>query len=224
MSVVIVSIQIGPVRTVPAENTGAKEWRSGIFKSVVQGTVDVLKTNIDGDQQADMVHHGGPDKAVLAYSGHHYPSWNREFPEKHFEGGAFGENLTIEGAKEADVCVGDIYEVGSCVLQVSQPRQPCWKLSRKWNIPRLVALVQQTGRTGWYLRVLNEGQIEAGNQLQLIDRPHPEIAVSWAHSVMHAKPRSIDDDRKLAQCLALSDSWRQQLQRRVQKLAAKKLP
>jgi len=217
MSVVIVSIQIGPVRSFPAQGTRAKEWQSAIFKSAVQGTVDVQKTNIDGDQQADLVHHGGPDKAVLAYSGNHYPVWQQAYPEKQFEAGAFGENLTIEGLKEIDVCVGDIYEAGSCLLQVSQPRQPCWKLSRKWNIPRLAAIVQETGRTGWYLRVLEEGQIEAGNLLQLVDRPHAEISVAWAHSVMHAKPRKIVDDLKLAQCMALSNSWRQQLQQRAQK-------
>jgi len=217
MTTMIRSIHVGRPRTLAAEKEGAKEWRSAIFKSLVQGAVYVRKTNIDGDQQADLVHHGGPDKAVLAYSGHHYPVWKHTYPEKHFEEGTFGENLTLEGLQEIDVCVGDIYEVGSCVLQVSQPRQPCWKLSRKLSIPRLAAIVQDTGRTGWYLRVLEEGQIEAGNQLQRIDRPHAEVTIAWAHSVMHAKPRRIEEDLKLAQCPALSDSWRQQLQRRAEK-------
>ncbi len=211
------SIQIGRPRTFAAEHSKAKPWQSAIVKSQVQGAVDVRTTNIDGDQQADLVHHGGPDKAVLAYSRHHYDLWNKEFPEKDFAEGAFGENLTIEGLREMDVCVGDIYQVGSCVFQISQPRQPCWKLSRKWNLPKLAVLVQKTGRTGWYLRVLKEGQIEAGNQIQLIERPHAEVTVAWAHSVMHAKPRNTEEDLRLAQCLALSDSWRQQLQQRVQK-------
>jgi len=217
LTILIRSIHVGRPRTLDAETKGAKEWQSAIFKSAVQGAVCVRKTNIDGDQQADLVHHGGPDKAILAYSGHHYPTWKQAYPEKHFEEGAFGENLTLEGLQEAGVCVGDIYEVGSCVLQVSQPRQPCWKLSRKWNISRLAAIVQDTGRTGWYLRVLEEGQLEAGNQLRLTDRPHPEVTITWAHSVMHAKPRLAADDLKLAQCPALSDSWRQQLQRRAEK-------
>jgi len=217
MVAVVRSIQVGRPRTLAAGNPEAKEWRSAIFKLQVQGAVAVRKTNIEGDQQADLVHHGGLDKAVLAYSSHHFETWNRTFPEKYFEGGAFGENLTIDGLEETEVCVGDVYETGTCVLQVSQPRQPCWKLSRKWNLPRLAAIVQETGRTGWYLRVLEEGQIEAGNQLQLIARPHPEISVAWAHSVMHAKPRKQEEDRKLAECPLLSDSWRQQLRRRAQK-------
>jgi len=163
------------------------------------------------------VHHGGPEKAVLAYSSHHFESWNQAFPEKHFQGGAFGENLTIKGLEETEVCVGDVYKVGSCVLQISQPRRPCWKLSRMWSLPKLAVIVQETGRTGWYLRVQEEGKIQAGDQLQLLDRPHAEISIAWAHSVMHAKPRKKEDDLKLAQCLALSESWRQQLLKRVQK-------
>ncbi len=217
MTAVIYSIQVGRPRTFAAENSRAKEWRSAILKSEVQGAVYVRKTNLEGDQQTDLVHHGGPDKAVLAYSRHHYDLWQQEFPEKHFEGGAFGENLTIEGLRETDVCVGDIYKVGSCVLQISQPRQPCWKLSRKWNLPKLAVLVQKTGRTGWYLRVLEEGSIETGDPLQRMDRPHAEITVAWAHAVMHAKPREISDDLKLAQCPSLSSSWREQLQERIQK-------
>jgi len=218
MMAVISSIQVGRPRTFAAESPEVKEWESAIFKSEVQGAVYVRKTNLDGDQQADLVHHGGPEKAVLAYSSHHFESWNQAFPEKHFQGGAFGENLiTIKGLEESEICVGDIYEVGSCVLQISQPRRPCWKLSRMWSLPKLTVIVQKTGRTGWYLRVLKEGKIQAGDQFQLLDRPHAEISVAWAHSVMHAKPRKKKDDLKLSQCLALSESWRQQLLKRAKK-------
>jgi len=120
MTVVIYSIQVGRPRTFAAENSNAKSWQSAILKSEVQGAIGVRKTNLEGDQQADLIHHGGPEKAVLAYSRHHYDLWQQEFPEKCFEGGAFGENLTIEGLRETDVCVGDIYKAGSCLLQISQ--------------------------------------------------------------------------------------------------------
>jgi len=216
MTAVIHSIQVGRSRTFAAENSKAKPWQSAISKSKVHGPIGVRKTNLEGDQQVDLVHHGGPDKAVLAYSRHHYDLWQQEFPEKHFAGGAFGENLTIEGLRETDVCVGDIYQAGSCLLQISQPRQPCWKLSRKWNLPQLAVLVQKTGRTGWYLRVLEEGSLEAGDSLQLVDRPHPEVTVAWAHAVMHAKPRDLREDLKLAECPCLSSSWREQLQKRAE--------
>jgi MOSC domain-containing protein YiiM len=172
----------------------------------VDGPIFVSATNLAGDRQADLVHHGGTDKAVLAYSTVHFAYWRDEFPDWQLAGGAFGENLTIEGLCEADVCVGDVFEIGACRVQVSQPRQPCWKLSRRWNLPRLDARVKTTGRTGWYLRVLQEGWIEAGLELQLVERPHPKITVAWANSVMYAKPRVPDNDRALAACPALGRS------------------
>ena len=106
--------------------------------------------------------------------------------------------------------------VSDCQLQISQPRQPCWKLARHWNLPKLPVLVQRNGRTGWYFRVLNEGVIEAGMTMELVDRPYPEYTVSWANSVMYAKPRRHKDSLRLAECPALSESWRTHLRQRAQ--------
>jgi MOSC domain-containing protein YiiM len=212
----ISSIQIGRARELTDAN--GKVWRSAIVKTPVVAPVQVDGTHIVGDEQADRVHHGGPDKAVLAYSAEHFPAWKIEFQE--FElatelNGAFGENLTIEGLTEVEVCIGDVYAVGSAELQVSQPRQPCWKLSRLWKLPKLAVRVQQTGRTGWYFRVVEVGQIRSGDALLLKSRPFPEWTVEKAYSVMHAKPRSSHNDRLLAGCPALSDSWKTTLLRRA---------
>ena len=222
MAAVIRSIQIGRVREFTDDH--GKVWTSAIAKQPVAGSAHVLKTHIEGDEQADRKHHGGPDKAVLAYSVDHFEVWKaevREFEAVTLMNGAFGENLSVEGLTESDVCIGDAFTIGSAKLQVSQPRQPCWKLSRRWHLPKLAVRVQQTGRTGWYFRVLVEGEIRPGDQVTLAERPHPEWPVAKAHSVMHAKPRIKEDDLQLARCELLSESWRNQLFDRSSSTAAK---
>ncbi|WP_182867950.1 MOSC domain-containing protein [Rhodopirellula sp. JC639] len=210
----IESIQVGRPRRYDDAGDSAKPWTSAIAKQPVLGNVKVGMTTIDGDQQADLKHHGGPDKAVLAYSAMHYNSWKREFPDIPFCAGSFGENLTLSGCSEADYCIGDIVQIGGCQLQVSQPRQPCWKLARFWQLPKLAVRVQQTGRTGWYFRVLQEGTIKPGLSVELIERPFAEFTVARAIEVMYAKPRCSEDDLRLAECAALSASWKETLYQR----------
>ncbi len=210
----ILSIQVGRVQTFGGDRDDSESWTSAICKARVFRAVQAQQTGILDDEQADSVHHGGPDKAILAYAAQHYDQWNAEFPGKSFEAGAFGENLTVADLDESRCCIGDKFRVGECVLEISQPRQPCWKLSRRWDLPRLAVLVQQNGRTGWYLRVLKVGQIEAGMILELIARPFPEFSVQWANTVMYAKPRRPEDDQRLSQCPALSGAWRTDLEKR----------
>lgn len=211
----ILSIQTGQIERYDVAGDLADSWTSAIRKSKVSETVHVGHSGIAGDQQSDQVNHGGPDKAVLAYASKHYEKWNAEFPDMNFEAGGFGENLTVADIDETTCCIGDTFRIGGCLLQISQPRQPCWKLSGRWNFPKLAVLVQQTGRTGWYFRVLKEGMIEAGMNIELLDRPYPEFSVAWANSVMYARPRRQEDDRRLAECSALSGSWRTNLEHRA---------
>lgn len=211
----ILSIQVGRPQSYSVAGEPAKEWNSAIQKQQVAGPVWLDVTNLAGDEQADLVHHGGPDKAVLAYAYGHYERWNGEYPEFGFSPGGFGENLTIVGLDEGTVCIGDTYRIGPCELQVSQPRQPCWKLARRWQFPKLAAIVQQCGRTGWYLRVITAGLIEAEMTVDLIDRPHPDLTIAKASAIMHAKPRSAAEDLRLAACPALSTSWRTTLENRA---------
>ena len=175
----VLSIQIGQIQEFAVAGDPADSWTSAIRKSKVSETVHVGQTGIAGDEQADLVNHGGSDKAVLAYASKHYETWNAEFADMNFEAGGFGENLTVADIDESTCCIGDTFYIGDCLLQISQPRQPCWKLSGRWNLPKLAVLVQQNGRTGWYYRVLKEGVIEAGMNIVLVDRPYPEFSVAW---------------------------------------------
>jgi MOSC domain-containing protein YiiM len=216
---VLVSIQVGKPTTMGVEGTSdplSRPWTSGIVKRPVEGPVWLGRTNVAGDSQADLVHHGGPDKAVLAYGAGHYPDWRTELAPRELPFGAFGENLTVAGQDERAVCVGDVYLVGAAVVQVSQPRQPCWKLARRWGLKDLTARVQRTGRGGWYLRVLEEGTIEAGQTLILRERPFPRWTVAVANDLMHGR---LEDRRALAAlaaCPLLAASWRDELGRRVE--------
>lgn len=214
----ILSLRVGLPRTLGTEGASdpmERPWRTGIYKDPVDGRIRLGRTNLEGDGQADLRHHGGADKAVCVYPAAHYPFWRKSLEVDEFPYGAFGENFTVGEATEAEVCIGDVYEVGSARVQVTQPRQPCWRLARRWRIKDLAARVQENGYTGWYLRVLEEGMVEVEQSLVLIDRPHPEWTVQRANQVMH----HLRDDREAAAELAslpsLSVSWRETLTRRA---------
>lgn len=194
-----------------------REVRTAIRKHVVDGPVTVRATNIDGDEQADLRVHGGIDKAVLAYSADHAASWSELDPALAVPG-AFGENLHVAGLTEADVCLGDRWSVGTAVFEVSQPRQPCWKLDDRWGRDDLVQRIEASGRSGWYLRVVAEGVLRAGDRWELIDQPHPGWSVARAHRVMHHMGDDIDASRELDAVAELAGSWHRSLQSRVQRL------
>ena len=122
--------------------------------------------------------HGGPEKAMLAYCADHYPLWNAELGRDDLGDGSFGENLSISGMDERSVAIGDVYRIGSAVVQVSQPRQPCWKLARRCRLPTMPAKAIATGRLGWYFRVLEPGEITAGDRVDPRERPSPEWTIS----------------------------------------------
>lgn len=186
-------------------------WQTGFYKEAVHAPRWLAKTNLAGDGQADLVNHGGPDKAVLAYAASHYPYWREQLGRPDLPHGAFGENFTVDGLTEDTVSIGDVYRLGSALVQVSQPRQPCWKLARRWRIKELTALVEQTGRTGWYLRVLEEGEVEPGQPLTLQERPYPEWTVSRATRTMRSRTRDSSAAGELAGIDALAASWRDRL-------------
>jgi MOSC domain-containing protein YiiM len=168
----LVSIQVG--RPQPLGHTF-----SAFRKHPIAGPVFLLPTRLDGDEQAEKVIHGGPEQAVLCYAAGHYPRWLDELGID-FGPGGFGENFTIAGLDEESVCIGDVYEVGDAVVRVTKPRAPCFKIGLRWNMPRLVKLVEQTGRHGWYLGVVEQGIVEAGDEIQLVERPRPDLSVRRA--------------------------------------------
>jgi len=207
----IASIQVGAVISEGNPESSDpldRQWTTGFYKMPVEGPVQLTSLGIDGDAVADTRHHGGPDKAVLCYAASHYDHWREEFPNLQMSAGAFAENLTIERADESNVCVGDIYQIGDCEVQISQPRQPCWKIARRWGIKTLTKTVAQTGRTGWYLRVLREGTLEKAQTLQLLDRPHPNWSVKRANDIMFGREIDRMSIMELMQLRFLSDAWK----------------
>ena len=211
-------MQVGQPRTVwPSEETDPVEhiWTTGFFKNPTTMLLWLSRLNLDGDGQADLENHGGPEKAVNVYPAEHYPYWAQTIGLADLQSGSFGENFTIEGLLESDVCIGDVFEVGDALVQVSQPRQPCWKLARRWRIKDLALRVQETGRTGWYFRVLREGHVQAGNRLLLVERHHPNWTVFSANEVMHRRTQDQQAARNLADCADLSSRWRDKLNRRA---------
>lgn len=213
MQAILQSVQAGQIRSYQDEN--GKQWSSAIEKVPVAGAVEVEHDGLIGDQQADLKHHGGIDKAVLGYSCDHFAQWQDEFPKWSVAAGCFGENLTIAGQVETDVCIGDVYQIGSCQLQVSQPREPCWKLARKSGVAKLAVRVQQLGWTGWYFRVLQTGAIQAGDVIKRVDRMDNCVTIQRANEIMYAQPRSVADDLALAKCPQLSAAWREDLEKRA---------
>lgn len=165
----IVSINVAKPKTVLYKG---KEVSTGIFKKPVEHPVYLSFLNFEGDGQANLVHHGGKDKAVCAYSYEHYSYWEKKLGRS-LEYGSFGENLTMIGMVEEEVCIGDIFQLGEALVQVSQPRQPCYKLSIKLSVQDLPNQIQNTGFTGFYCRVLQEGWVEKNSPVRLISR-HPQ--------------------------------------------------
>ena len=207
----IISIQVGKPRIFGVENASDpldKPWLTGFLKAPVEGKVWLDRCNLFGDGQADLKNHGGHEKAVLAYSVDHYPDWRIELNHRELPYGAFGENFTIEGLAEKSVCIGDTYVAGDVRLQVSQPRQPCWKISRRWQIKDLAERVQSTGRTGWYFRVLKEGFVERGLHMVLLERPFPQWTVARANEIMQHRYKDRYVAAELASCFLLSSNWR----------------
>jgi len=186
------------------------EWTTGFFKEQIVGPVWVGKLNIAGDAQADLKNHGGVDKAVLAYAATHYPLWEEELGQPLPYGG-FGENLTIFGLDENEVCIGDTWKAGDAVFQVSQPRQPCWKMARRWRRSDLPKRVVHTGRSGWYMRILEEGLLTAGDDCELVSRPHPEWSVARANRLFYARSSELAEVAELADLPELSEAWRNEL-------------
>ncbi|HEY7202106.1 MAG TPA: MOSC domain-containing protein [Candidatus Dormibacteraeota bacterium] len=210
----LLSIQVGRPRVIEPTGDGApwdRRWRTAYLRQPVAGPVRLARESLEGDRVGDRRIHGGPDMAVLAYSAEHYPVWRAELDLPEMGPGGFGENLTIAGQDELSVCVGDVYELGDAVAQVSQPRGPCHKIAWRWRRESLLERVVETGRHGWYLRVLREGVIEAGQEVRLADRPHPEWTVRRAAVAHRDRRRDRSAAADLARCEALAARAREKL-------------
>lgn len=211
---ILLSIQISGAAEIPAGGSDAwwdKPWTTGFFKKPARGRVWLGYQGLRGDQQADRKYHGGADKAACVYADEHYSGWRELLKLPDMVPGAFGENFTVRGLLEGGVCIGDVYQIGEARVQVSQPRQPCWKLARRWRIKDLTGQVEQTGRTGFYFRVLLHGWVEAGSRIELLERHFPKLTIARANEVMHHRKEDFAAARELASCPLLSASWKDSL-------------
>ncbi|WP_201007513.1 MOSC domain-containing protein [Paenibacillus glycanilyticus] len=206
----IISINIG--KPTPMQYN-KKNITTSIFKKPVYNVLGLNFDGFVGDFQSELKYHGGKDKAVCVYSYEHYPYWEQEL-ERSLYYGAFGENLTIFGFTEPEVCIGDIFQLGSAIVQISQPRQPCFKLAARYHSPLLPIKFQQSGLTGYYLRVLQPGEVSYKDELILLHAQPQRITVALANQIMHHYKHSPGAVEELLNVNELSASWRTTLQKR----------
>jgi len=203
--IIVESLNVGLPKK---EIFNGKEVLTGICKTPVAGQVNLKKLGFENDGVADLKHHGGSDKAVCVYSTEHYGYWEKILGIK-LPNAAFGENLSISNLREDDVCIGDIFQIGTALVQISQPRQPCNTLALRYGRNDMLKLVIDCGYTGFYLRVLKEGIVERGSRLILKKRDHPRITVSFANNVYHHDKNNCQAIKEVLAVRALSTSWRQ---------------
>ncbi len=182
---------------------------SAIDKTLVTGRQEIDELGFTKDAQADPEHHGGPDKAIHHYPTDHYANWIAEgkIPTSTVPA-AFGENIATFGLTEDTLCIGDIFRLGTATVQISQGRQPCWKVSRHTGNSRMAYLFQKTGRTGWYYRVLEAGSAGAGDMISLLERPRPDWSVLRVTVARLTRKVSLEEAATLANMAVLADGWR----------------
>ena len=200
----------GDVRAGAIAPIGSKGVPSGFVKQPLTGTIRVTERGVSGDEQADLRVHGGRDKAVYAYPSSAYPRWRDAAPRHaaRLVPGAMGENLTIAGWSDGDVAIGDTVRIGTALLQVTEPRQPCYKLALAFGDGRMVRLFMAVGISGWYYRVLEPGVVAAGDAATCLARPNPAWTIARFFALIASG--SIDDEA-LAEIVALegvADGWR----------------
>jgi MOSC domain-containing protein YiiM len=205
------------VRIGKVEPLSGSPWRSAINKLATTGPVAVSSVAVKGDEQGEAVIHGGPEKAVLQYAAHYYALWQTEFPASThlLQPGGFGENFVAEGFDEGNVCISDVVEVGTVVLQVAQPRQPCFKLNHRFAQASMSRRVQDTSRTGWYYRVLRTGTIRAGDTMRITARPHPEWPVARVQHFLYQDTGNAAALATLAELPALAGGMRKVFAKRI---------
>jgi len=212
------SIRLDALLTGRAQPFTRPGSRSAIVKQLQQGPRSVTALGLQGDEQGDLRVHGGVEKAIHHYPREHYAAWAEELGAHPLlaHPGAFGENFSTSGWTEHEVCLGDRIRVGTALLEVSQGRMPCWKLSDRFGVAELALRVQQSGRTGWYYRVLEEGVVSAGDSLQLVERQFAGWSLARLSAVLFDKRV---ESELLRECLALPlvPSWRRTLERRLEK-------
>ena len=216
----LVSINISSIKTI---ELNGKKISTGIFKKPTAGSIYIGTENIAGDKQADLKNHGGKDKAVYAFSSDHYSYWASILKDPDLKPGAFGENLTISGLDEAQIHIGDIISIGKSLLEVSQPRVPCFKLGMALNNKNLPKLFIDHGATGVYFRVLEQGHIKPGDKVEVIKSEPSKVAVKSLFRAYfdNSFEEAINVIERAIDLSQLAEEWRGILPRRLEKLQQK---
>jgi MOSC domain-containing protein YiiM len=182
---------------------------TGIFKKPVTGRIILRTLNLEGDRQADLSVHGGPNKAVYGYASEHYEFWRQELPDAKLPWGAFGENLTTEGLREEELHVGDRFRIGSAVAMVRQPRMPCYKLAAKFQRDDMIERFLRSGRSGFYFSVEAEGEVGEGDSFELISRTDDGITIAEMNRLFVQEKYNRDLLQKAIATAALPEDWRE---------------
>jgi len=201
----LLSVNVSLPREVPYKG---KTVRTGIFKEAAQGRVKLGGLNLDGDGQADLVGHGGIYKAVHVYSIENYDYWKRELGRDDFSYGQFGENFTVEGMPDDKVNVGDVFRVGTALVEVTQPRVPCFKLAMKMEMPNFLKVLMPSERMGFYLRVLEEGEVGAGDVVERVKVDPEQMTVREMFHLLYFAKQKPEGARKALRIPAMSPGWR----------------
>ncbi|MER8570368.1 MOSC and FAD-binding oxidoreductase domain-containing protein [Mesorhizobium sp. M0924] len=200
----LLSVNVGLPRGVP---WSGRTVDTAVWKTSVQGPRQVRRLNVDGDKQGDMVGHGGEQRAVLVYQSESYQYWQRELGRNNFSYGQFGENFTVDGLPDHDVCIGDRYRIGSALFEVTQPRVTCYRIGIRMNEPRMAALLVARARPGFYLRVLEEGQVEAGDEIVQVASGPEQMTVSEVNALLYLPSHPRSQIERALRIPALSEGW-----------------
>ncbi len=208
----VLSLQVGRIGPL-----GPSAVPSGFVKTDVRGPVRAGTLGLVGDEQADLTVHGGPDKAIYFYPSEHYPLWLHDVPRHRslLVAGAFGENVTTEGFDETTIAIGDVLRIGSAEVQVTQPRQPCFKLGLRFADNTLGRIMMQSGRTGWYVRVLVEGTMQRDDRIEVAHRPSPTWTIARFNQFILHRAGTDDDLTELVALDGLADGWREAIAERL---------
>jgi MOSC domain-containing protein YiiM len=213
----LISVNVGLPRLVMRDGDPVS---TGIFKEPVAGRVMLRTLNLDGDRQADLSVHGGPSKAVYVYPSEHYDYWKHELPGMKLPWGMFGENFTTAGHFESELNIGDKFRLGSAVVMVTEPRMPCYKLAIRFERPDIIKRFLASERTGFYFAVLQEGEVKAGDAIELIERSLHGLKVSDITRLYTREKHNVGLLRRAIEVEALPESWRSYFQHRLEKLTA----
>ena len=194
-----------------------KTVSTGIFKDPVDGRVMLRTMNLDGDGQADLENHGGIYQAAYVYSVENYDHWRHELGRDDLAFGQFGENFTVEGMAEDDIYIGDVFGVGDALVEVTQPRTPCFKLGIKMGMPEFPKMFLSSGRVGFYLRVLREGEVGAGDAFERIEECPERVSVQEMSRLLFFEPENLEGAKRALRVRALSPGWRNSFENRLAK-------